>query len=100
MTQVFAVVLVLGILSANQLPCVLILQEHSGPHSVSDIRADGELVRKEAGHRAAQCGPIHRFTVTGLKARFVQAGQPFSSRQRKKLKQFKSNQGFHFTTSH
>ena len=34
-TQVFAVVLVLRISSANELPCVLILHEHSGPHSVS-----------------------------------------------------------------
>ena len=37
MTQVFVVVLVLRILSANYLPCVLILHEQSGPRSVSDF---------------------------------------------------------------
>ena len=35
-TQVFAVVLVLRISSANYLPCVLILQECSGPFSVAE----------------------------------------------------------------
>ena len=60
---------------------MLILHEHSGPRS--DSGADGKLVRKEAGPRAAQCGPIDRFRVTGLKAHFVQAGQPFSSRQKR-----------------
>ena len=73
----------LVILSANQLPCVLILHKRSGLRSVSDVGADGKLVRKEAGHRAAHCGPIDRFRVNGLKAHFVQAGQSFSSRQKR-----------------
>ena len=36
-TQVFVVVLVLRISSGNYLPCALILREHSGPRSVSDL---------------------------------------------------------------
>ena len=37
MSQVFVVVLVLRISSADYLPCVLILHERSGPRSVSDL---------------------------------------------------------------
>ena len=37
----FAVVLVLCISSANQLPCVLILHQRSGPHSVLDMGCRG-----------------------------------------------------------